>query len=221
LGAKFFDDAYYNNAYYAKVGGVLVSEMNGLEVDFLFRINFSLHVTPDVFQKYRAELLSQACSAGVDISFPTPAPVHAPQQVHPMPVMQRQQTPAPLVSVQYSDQHTMLMHQSHNSLQNNATDLLLVTPSPTALAGRIVDEAMNMSYHHNQMATAPADCFPTVQRTNSEPVMPNFYRSHSRGAMRCSQNQSFSAPPIPAVALQYPVEDPYVVMDHHIYPVRW
>lgn len=58
LAAKFFDDAYYNNAYYAKVGGVLVSEMNGLEVDFLFRVNFSLHVTPDLFQKYREELLS-------------------------------------------------------------------------------------------------------------------------------------------------------------------
>lgn len=60
LAAKFFDDAYYNNAYYAKVGGVLVSEMNGLEVEFLFRINFSLHVLPDVFEKYRAELLSHS-----------------------------------------------------------------------------------------------------------------------------------------------------------------
>lgn len=45
LAAKFFDDAYYNNAYYAKVGGVLVSELNGLEVDFLFRINFSPRTT--------------------------------------------------------------------------------------------------------------------------------------------------------------------------------
>jgi hypothetical protein len=60
LAAKFFDDAYYNNAYYAKVGGVLVHEMNGLEVDFLFRINFSLHATPDEFTKYRNELLSHA-----------------------------------------------------------------------------------------------------------------------------------------------------------------
>ena len=60
LAAKFFDDAYYNNAYYAKVGGVLVHEMNGLEVDFLFRIDFSLHATPDEFTKYRNELLSQA-----------------------------------------------------------------------------------------------------------------------------------------------------------------
>jgi Cyclin len=60
LAAKFFDDAYYNNAYFAKVGGVMISEMNSLEVDFLFRINFSLHVTPDVFDKYRSELLAQS-----------------------------------------------------------------------------------------------------------------------------------------------------------------
>jgi len=62
LAAKFFDDAYYNNAYYAKVGGVLVTEMNSLEVEFLFRINFSLHVTPDVYSKYHAELLMHAVS---------------------------------------------------------------------------------------------------------------------------------------------------------------
>mmetsp|Transcript_31435 Transcript_31435/g.92162 ORF Transcript_31435/g.92162 Transcript_31435/m.92162 type:complete len:362 (-) Transcript_31435:175-1260(-) len=63
LAAKFFDDAYYNNAYYAKVGGVLISEMNSLEVEFLFRINFSLHVDSEVFQKYRAELAVHAASA--------------------------------------------------------------------------------------------------------------------------------------------------------------
>lgn len=66
LAAKFFDDAYYNNAYYAKVGGVLISEMNGLEVEFLFRINFSLHVTPEVFVKYQDELISHAIGAGLE-----------------------------------------------------------------------------------------------------------------------------------------------------------
>lgn len=60
LAAKFFDDAYYNNAYYAKVGGVLVSEMNRLEVEFLFRINFSLHVCPALYNKYHAELSAHA-----------------------------------------------------------------------------------------------------------------------------------------------------------------
>lgn len=73
LAAKFFDDAYYNNAYYAKVGGVLVSEMNGLEVDFLFRINFSLHVPPELFHKYRAELASHSVAAGVTLPELSPA----------------------------------------------------------------------------------------------------------------------------------------------------
>jgi len=73
LAAKFFDDAYYNNAYYAKVGGVLVSEMNGLEVEFLFRINFSLHVKPDEFAKYQANLVSHA--VGSDESDTTPVGV--------------------------------------------------------------------------------------------------------------------------------------------------
>lgn len=75
LAAKFFDDAYYNNAYYSKVGGVLVSEMNGLEVDFLFRINFSLHVTPEVFDKYKAELVAHSLNSGVTIpQVPSPNP---------------------------------------------------------------------------------------------------------------------------------------------------
>lgn len=65
LAAKFFDDAYYNNAYYAKVGGVLLSELNGLEVDFLFRTNFSLHVQPEVFEKYKAELMAHSINSGL------------------------------------------------------------------------------------------------------------------------------------------------------------
>jgi len=66
LAAKFFDDAYYNNAYYAKVGGVLVSEMNTLECEFLFKIDFSLRVIPDVFEKYNAELISHSSALGLN-----------------------------------------------------------------------------------------------------------------------------------------------------------
>lgn len=93
LAAKFFDDAYYNNAYYAKVGGVLVSEMNGLEVDYLFRINFSLHATPEEFDRYRSELLSHSsivvepqadCIGSVvnDYSNVPPPPVQVSPEVH-------------------------------------------------------------------------------------------------------------------------------------------
>eukprot|EP00554_Chaetoceros_debilis_P008083 CAMPEP_0194079020 /NCGR_PEP_ID=MMETSP0149-20130528/5271_1 /TAXON_ID=122233 /ORGANISM="Chaetoceros debilis, Strain MM31A-1" /LENGTH=252 /DNA_ID=CAMNT_0038760379 /DNA_START=618 /DNA_END=1373 /DNA_ORIENTATION=+ len=92
LAAKFFDDAYYNNAYYAKVGGVLVSEMNGLEVEFLFRINFSLHVTPEVFVKYQDELVSHAIGAGLES--PRTAPPTTPHTQEYPPMVQQQCYPS-------------------------------------------------------------------------------------------------------------------------------
>ncbi|GAA0173890.1 hypothetical protein LIER_27398 [Lithospermum erythrorhizon] len=52
IAAKFLDDMYYNNAYYAKVGGINTAEMNFLEVDFLFGIGFHLNVTPTTFYTY-------------------------------------------------------------------------------------------------------------------------------------------------------------------------
>lgn len=58
LAAKFFDDQYFNNAYYAKVGGVPCIEMNSLELEFLFCVNFSLFVPTDIYLKYNAELVN-------------------------------------------------------------------------------------------------------------------------------------------------------------------
>ncbi|KAL2558468.1 Cyclin-U4-1 [Forsythia ovata] len=52
VSAKFMDDIFYNNAYYAKVGGISTGEMNLLEVDFLFGLGFQLNVTPQTFHTY-------------------------------------------------------------------------------------------------------------------------------------------------------------------------
>ncbi|KAH1086479.1 hypothetical protein AAZX31_07G113000 [Glycine max] len=56
VAAKFMDDMYYNNAYYAKVGGITKIEMNFLELDFLFGLGFHLNVTPGTFQAYCVNL---------------------------------------------------------------------------------------------------------------------------------------------------------------------
>lgn len=56
VAAKFLDDAYYNNAYYAKVGGVTPLEMNRLELEFLFALRFRLHVTVSTFENYSSLL---------------------------------------------------------------------------------------------------------------------------------------------------------------------
>ncbi|XP_041021878.1 cyclin-U4-1-like [Juglans microcarpa x Juglans regia] len=56
VSAKFMDDMYYNNAYYGKVGGISTTEMNLLEVDFLFGLGFQLNVTPTTFYSYCSHL---------------------------------------------------------------------------------------------------------------------------------------------------------------------
>lgn len=62
---------YYNNAYYAKVGGISMAEMNFLELDFLFGLGFQLNVTPTTFHTYCAylqrEMLSLAAPPTTDI----------------------------------------------------------------------------------------------------------------------------------------------------------
>jgi hypothetical protein len=71
ISMKFLDDLYYNNAYYAKVGGLPAPEMNALELEFLFRLNFKLHVSPPEYESYEQNLLlhssainTGACSCG-------------------------------------------------------------------------------------------------------------------------------------------------------------
>ncbi|CAA0815530.1 Cyclin-U4-1 [Striga hermonthica] len=51
VAAKFMDDKFFNNAYYARVGGVTTSELNKLELKFLFGVDFQLHVSVQTFRK--------------------------------------------------------------------------------------------------------------------------------------------------------------------------
>ena len=66
LAAKFFDDQYFNNAYYAKVGGVPCGEMNSLEIEFLFMLNFNLFGATDTFQQYFIELCKHTLNSPCD-----------------------------------------------------------------------------------------------------------------------------------------------------------
>ena len=59
LKCSFFFCMHNNNAYFARVGGVEVAEMNGLELELLFALRFRLNVTPDTFARYCAALEGQ------------------------------------------------------------------------------------------------------------------------------------------------------------------
>ncbi|KAF8048586.1 hypothetical protein N665_2468s0003 [Sinapis alba] len=69
LAAKVFDDRYYNNAYYARVGGVSTKELNRLEMKLLFALDFKLQVDPLTFHSHCC-LLEKQNSDGVQIEWP-------------------------------------------------------------------------------------------------------------------------------------------------------
>lgn len=57
IAAKFFEDCFYKNDYYARVGGLATEELNLLEVEFLCAIHFSLLVPPEDYCIYHNEII--------------------------------------------------------------------------------------------------------------------------------------------------------------------
>jgi len=52
VAIKFHDDQYYNNQYYAMIGGVSLEELNYLEKEILGLTRFSLYVHPSHYFQY-------------------------------------------------------------------------------------------------------------------------------------------------------------------------
>mmetsp|Transcript_99317 Transcript_99317/g.318672 ORF Transcript_99317/g.318672 Transcript_99317/m.318672 type:complete len:460 (+) Transcript_99317:2-1381(+) len=61
VAAKFWDDIFYSNEHYAKVGGVTTRECCMLEAQFCKLIDWRLHVLPDEYSTY---LQSVHCAVG-------------------------------------------------------------------------------------------------------------------------------------------------------------
>ncbi|XP_051195438.1 cyclin-P4-1 [Lolium perenne] len=80
VATKFMDDIHYNNAYFARVGGVEVSEMNGLELEFLFALRFRLNVTPDEFASYCGTLEGQMTTTTTPSLSPTQLLMISPEE---------------------------------------------------------------------------------------------------------------------------------------------
>jgi hypothetical protein len=198
LAAKFFDDAYYNNAYYSKVGGVLGSEMNGLEVDFLFRINFSLHVTPEVFEKYKAELVAHSVSAGLTQA-PSPIPEEAGANGN---AALQPQPSAPIQIQQQLATHHVPPLVTPSASQNVSAQLA---------APRAVDAAPFPTPMSTDHMVQPEFTQQFMQRANSLP-----YPAHTG---RCVESHPAcnSAPMVSMV----PVDaDQYLVVNNQLFPLQ-
>ncbi len=58
IALKYNEDDYFNNEFYAKVGGVTKKEIDKLEYEFLIRSEYKLFVSEDVFEKYNNYLIT-------------------------------------------------------------------------------------------------------------------------------------------------------------------
>lgn len=52
IASKMLDDVQYNNAFYARIGGVSNMELNRLELELLFLLDFEVMVSSPVFESY-------------------------------------------------------------------------------------------------------------------------------------------------------------------------
>jgi hypothetical protein len=81
VATKLWDDTHYNNAFWAKVGGVANAEINSLERHLLAKLDFGLLVDKDQWDAYRAALLAWGAVFQHDAHDASPAASMAQQKL--------------------------------------------------------------------------------------------------------------------------------------------
>ncbi|KAH3764271.1 Cyclin-P3-1 protein [Pelomyxa schiedti] len=86
---KFFEDQYFTNTFYSKVGGIPLAEMNAMEVRVLQLLDYNLFITPEKFTQYENVL-------GTSINYCEEVAEHEAE------IKSQAQTPAPKASTPYT-----------------------------------------------------------------------------------------------------------------------
>lgn len=68
VAAKGLSDSFWNNATYAKVGGVRLAELKLLELEFLYRVDWKIVPNPDVLVAYYRGLVERCPGYTLDPS---------------------------------------------------------------------------------------------------------------------------------------------------------
>lgn len=83
--AKFLDDFYFSNKHWAEVGGITTQEINALELEFLFLLEFDLNIQRPEYDSYMRCVTSQREPHTIDnqgmFGFPELIPISS--QVRP------------------------------------------------------------------------------------------------------------------------------------------
>lgn len=76
IAAKFHDDVYYSNTYYAKVGGLALKEVNSLEAHLVKMLSWRMLVEPVEYQLYHSlvcKVTTEEATSLTEVLEPAPA----------------------------------------------------------------------------------------------------------------------------------------------------
>lgn len=59
VAGKGLSDSFWNNSFYARVGGVKVAELKLLELEFLYRVDWRIIPVPEVLEAYYKGLVER------------------------------------------------------------------------------------------------------------------------------------------------------------------
>lgn len=90
---------HYNNAFYARVGGVSNAELNKLEIELLFMLDFGVTVSSRVFESYCQHLEKEMLCNGSIERLPPPGITNSVDDVTEISVDDHAQTSSPPVLV--------------------------------------------------------------------------------------------------------------------------
>jgi hypothetical protein len=70
IAIKFNEDLFYENSFYAKVGGISLQEINSLEQHLLKSLDYKLYLPNDVYYNYQKFILEDiSVNDDLDSSF--------------------------------------------------------------------------------------------------------------------------------------------------------
>lgn len=129
--------------------------MNGLELEFLFFIQFSLHVTPDIFMRYRNELISHTTWTGFE---------HI--QISSATSSQQSQQASAISSTTFAQSSTSTIYDNCVSVPNPVN----VVSSTDKPQGRevVTSHAWTQETHTSQISPSPPPSATSVSPTSCD-----------------------------------------------------
>ncbi|KAI6121776.1 cyclin-domain-containing protein [Pisolithus sp. B1] len=157
--SKGLCDTFCTNSFYARVGGIPVSELNDLEREFLRMIDWRLTCTREVLQEYYVNLVRTDSTGRFYIHGMSPSPLVANATTSPvedsdMESMATSRSPSPTVSS--PPQHRLIPREASTILIDTAT------LTPQAPQGPTVEQ--NMAFADLQKSWGGVESGPQPDR---------------------------------------------------------